>query len=75
MSAAGPDGPAEGGTRAHTNDWLVIRSHTDFAASPRAEIIAVPSPDGQPPYIVRWEDSGHEGVVFPGPDAQVVTGG
>ena len=27
--------------------------------------------DGQPPYLVRWEDSGHETLCFPGPDAHV----
>ncbi|HEY7815509.1 MAG TPA: DUF1918 domain-containing protein, partial [Nakamurella sp.] len=50
-----------------------VRSHTDSTVSRRAEIIAVPSPDGEPPFTVRWQDTGHEGVVFPGPDAQVVT--
>jgi Domain of unknown function (DUF1918) len=27
--------------------------------------------DGTPPYLVRWLDSGHEALVFPGPDARV----
>ncbi|WP_084008859.1 DUF1918 domain-containing protein [Planomonospora sphaerica] len=30
-------------------------------------------PDGTPPYVVRWVDDEHEGLVFPGPDARVVT--
>jgi hypothetical protein len=34
-------------------------------------IIAVRHPDGTPPYEVRWEDSGHEALVFPGPEAHV----
>jgi len=59
--------------RAHAGDWLVIHSHTDSTISRRAQIIAVPSSDGEPPYTVRWED-GHEGVVFPGPDATVTSG-
>ncbi len=27
--------------------------------------------DGAPPYRVRWSD-GHEGLVYPGPDAHIV---
>lgn len=27
--------------------------------------------DGVPPYVVRWLDDGHEGLVFPGPDARI----
>lgn len=36
-----------------------------------AEILEVRGKDGQPPYLVRWGDTGHEGLVFPGPDATV----
>jgi hypothetical protein len=34
------------------------------------EIIEVKGPSGMPPYVVRFDD-GHEGLVFPGPDAVV----
>lgn len=34
------------------------------------EILEVRGQDGEPPYLVRWND-GHEGLVFPGPDAMV----
>ncbi|GLH99766.1 hypothetical protein Pa4123_50420 [Phytohabitans aurantiacus] len=27
--------------------------------------------DGEPPYLVRWLDTGGESLVFPGPDARV----
>ncbi|WP_433088242.1 DUF1918 domain-containing protein [Dactylosporangium sp. CA-052675] len=27
--------------------------------------------DGTPPYVVRWLDTGHEALVFPGPDARI----
>ena len=36
-------------------------------------IIAVRHPDGFPPYEVRWLDSGHETLVFPGPEARIET--
>jgi hypothetical protein len=57
---------------AKPGDVLIVHSHSETVHSRRAEIIAVPSPDGEPPYTVRWED-GHEGVLFPGPDAQLVS--
>jgi hypothetical protein len=34
------------------------------------EIIEVKGPSGTPPYLVRFDD-GHQGLVFPGPDAVV----
>ena len=36
-------------------------------------VLAVEGPDGSPPFLVRWEDDGHESLVFPGPDAHVAT--
>jgi Domain of unknown function (DUF1876)/Domain of unknown function (DUF1918) len=35
------------------------------------EILEVRGADGGPPYLVRWSDTGHSGLVFPGPDARV----
>jgi Domain of unknown function (DUF1918) len=34
-------------------------------------VLEVHGRDGAPPYLVRWEDSGHQTLCFPGPDAQV----
>ena len=36
-----------------------------------AEIIEVHGDDGAPPYLVRWDEDGHEGLFFPGPDATI----
>jgi hypothetical protein len=38
----------------------------------KAEIIATGA-DGAPPYTVRWIEDDRESVVFPGPDAQILT--
>lgn len=57
---------------AQPGDWLVIRSGSDSRASRRAVILSVSS-GGAPPFKVRWTDTGHEGLLFPGPDAEVVT--
>jgi hypothetical protein len=35
------------------------------------EILEVRGKDGTPPYVVRWHDTGHEALVFPGPDATI----
>jgi uncharacterized protein DUF1918 len=37
-------------------------------------ITGVRHADGTPPYQVRWLDSGHEALVFPGPEARIETG-
>ncbi len=38
------------------------------------EVIQVRGADGQPPYLIRWSDDGHESLVFPGPGMEVVSG-
>jgi hypothetical protein len=58
--------------RAQPGDWLVIRSGSDSRASRRAVILTV-SAGGAPPFRVRWTDTGHEGLLFPGPDAEVLS--
>jgi hypothetical protein len=35
------------------------------------EVLEVHGPDGEPPYVVRWSDTGEEGLFFPGSDASV----
>lgn len=56
---------------AAVGDRLVIRGHHVDEPVRDAEILEVRHPDGTPPYVVRWSDTGHEGLVFPGPDAFV----
>lgn len=58
--------------QAQAGDWLVVHSHTEGQHDRRAEILGVGA-GGAPPYSVRWTDDGREAVVFPGPDAQVMT--
>lgn len=59
--------------RAKPGDWLIVEiAGTDHEAR-RARIEEVGSPDGAPPFSVRWLDTGRTGLVFPGPDAHVMT--
>jgi uncharacterized protein DUF1918 len=59
--------------RAKVGDWLVIKGTTINQPGERGLITEVHSPDGSPPYVVRWLDSDHLATVFPGTDAVVVT--
>ena len=57
--------------RAEIGDTLVIDQACP-AGKPRiGEIIAVPNPDGSPPYLVRWLAGEYESVIMPGPAARV----
>lgn len=56
---------------AAVGDRLVIHSQHVDGPTRDAEILAVRHEDGSPPYLVRWSDTGHESLFFPGPDATV----
>ena len=56
---------------AKAGDRLVIHGHHVGEPDREAEILEVRHEDGSPPYVVRWSDTGHEGLMFPGPDASV----
>ena len=58
--------------KAQAGDWLVVHSHTDGGHIRKAAILGTRS-DGEPPYSVRWVDDDTESVVFPGPDAVVIS--
>ena len=55
---------------AEVGDRVVIRAHRIGEAERDAEVLGA-GPDGGPPYLVRWGDSGHEALFFPGSDAYV----
>ncbi len=49
---------------------IVLGSHIDEPKRD-GEIIEVHGADGSPPYMVRWSDTGHESLYFPGSDAMI----
>ena len=59
--------------KAKAGDWLVIKGGTIGRRDLRGLITEVGSPEGEPPYQVRWLDTDERATVFPGPDAIVVT--
>jgi nucleotide-binding universal stress UspA family protein len=56
---------------AHVGDRIVVRSNHLGGSVRDGEVIEVEHADGRPPYLVRWSDTGHESLFFPGPDAYV----
>jgi hypothetical protein len=52
-------------------DRIVIRSQHLGRPIRDAEVLEVEHADGTPPYRVRWSDTGHEALFFPGPDAYI----
>jgi iron-sulfur cluster repair protein YtfE (RIC family) len=56
---------------ARVGDRLIVKGHSVGDPDRDAEILEVRGPDGGAPYVVRWADTGHETLFFPGPDATV----
>ena len=55
--------------RAEVGDRIVIRGHHVGEPNRDCEVLEVKGPDGGPPFFVRWGDTGHETLFFPGADA------
>jgi len=56
---------------AKKGDRLVVHGLHVGDSGRDGEILEVEHEDGSPPYLVRWSDTGHEALVYPGPDAVV----
>ena len=76
---AAPAGEQPAEPEAHTKprltaspgDRLIIHGHRQGEPERDGEIVEVRGPDGSPPFRVRWSDSGHETIFYPGSDAHV----
>lgn len=56
---------------ASVGDRIVIHGHRVGEPNRDCKVVEVRRTDGEPPYVVRWEDSDHDTLFFPGPDATV----
>jgi hypothetical protein len=56
---------------AKVGDRIIVCGHRVGEPDRDAEILEVRGADGGPPYLVRWEDGGHEALFFPGSDARI----
>ena len=61
-----------GTMHAQVGDTLLVEGRTVETPRRQGEILEVHGKDGTPPFVVRWSD-GQEGLVYPGPDAHVVS--
>lgn len=61
----------ERGLTAEPGDRLVIHGHRQGEPERDAEILEVRGRNGGPPFLVRWENTGHEALLYPGSDAHV----
>ena len=57
--------------KANVGDRIVIHGHHLGEPDRDCEVLAVDGVDGGPPFRVRWGDTGHEALFFPGTDATV----
>jgi len=57
--------------KAHVGDRIVIRGRHTGQPVRGCRVVEVRGEDDGPPYLVRWDDSGHETLFFPGTDAAV----
>ena len=57
--------------KAAVGDRVVVLSNRLDGPVRDGRVVEVRSPDGSPPYLVEWSDTGHTGLFFPGRDAYV----
>ena len=57
--------------RASVGDRIVIRGHHVGEPNRDCEVLEVRGAHGEGPFVVRWEEDGHEALFFPGSDASV----
>jgi len=60
----------EAAVQASVGDRIIVRGHRAGEPDRDAEIMAVGA-DGGSPYTVRWSDTGHEALFYPGNDATI----
>lgn len=57
--------------KASVGDRIIVKGHRIGEPDRDCEVVEVRGVDDEPPFLVRWEDSDHEALFFPGPDATV----
>ncbi len=57
--------------QAAVGDRIIIKGHRVGEHDRDGEVLEVHGADGGPPFVVRWGDTGHETLFFPGSDAVI----
>ncbi|MEZ5260049.1 MAG: DUF1918 domain-containing protein [Ilumatobacteraceae bacterium] len=58
-------------TNTRPGDRIVIHGHPAGKPDRTGEILEVRGAQGDPPYVVSWDDSGHTTLFYPGTDCTV----
>jgi hypothetical protein len=56
---------------ARVGDRFVVAGYHSGGPNRECEVLEVRGTDGGPPYLVRWDESGHEALFYPGPNVTV----
>ena len=59
--------------QANVGDRILIGGRKVGQPQRNCQVLEVRHPNGEPPYVVRWSDTGHEDLFFPGSDASVLS--
>jgi hypothetical protein len=57
--------------KADVGDVVVVHGRKVGDAERRGEVLEVRGQDGAPPYVVRWDTAGTQGLFFPSSDVSV----
>lgn len=60
---------------AKPGDRITVYSTVVGGKERDGEVVAARGRDGGPPYLVRWDDTGAESLLFPGSDTVVRSSG
>ncbi|MTE16058.1 DUF1918 domain-containing protein [Nocardia aurantiaca] len=58
---------------AKPGDWLIVEHNTIGGTARHGLIEEVHGDGGEPPYLVHWTDTGRRALIYPGPDAYVLS--
>jgi len=56
---------------AKPGDRIIIKGHRIGEPDRDGEVLEARGQEGGPPFLVRWGESGHVGLLYPGSDAVV----
>lgn len=56
---------------ATAGDRIIVRSVHVGEPDRDGEVLEVRGEDGAPPYLVRWSDTGHDALFYPGPEVLI----
>ena len=71
LEAAGPSVDEGGAMHATDGDRIIVKGHVIGEPDRDCEVLEVRGPEGAPPYVIRWADTGHESLFYPGSDASL----